>query len=96
MNVVNLTDHEKKLFDMIYQGALEYEDGEVGVNTCIEMFCEDNQIDDQTCEWAQEVAFVKAGLEAGVPLEVITGEKKLSEVFPKDYIDYRSNNKKTL
>lgn len=87
VKALGLKEHHLKLFKVIYDGAVEYEDGETGMDRCIELFCEDNTIDDQTCEWVQRVAFIKGATEAGIPLQVALGKKKLTDYFSQDYID---------
>lgn len=82
------------LINKIINGAIEYEDGETGEDRCIERYCEDNGIDEEICELAQQIAFERSASQAGIPLKVIRGEKKLKEVFSKEYINYQTGKGK--
>ena len=63
----------------IISKAMEYEDGETGMDLCIKMYCDDNKISEDVCRQAQKFAFEQSALEAGIPLAVIRGEKKLGK-----------------
>ena len=83
----------KDLINKIIDGAISYEDGETGEHECIHRYCEDNNIDEETCELAQKIAFERGASQAGIPLKVIRGEKKLNEMFSKDYIRFKIKGK---
>ena len=81
-----------QLINKIINEAASYEDGETGEDRCIELYCEDNNIDKDVCELAKQVAFERAASQAGIPKSVIKGEKKLSELVNKEYINYQKGD----
>jgi len=90
IKVIDLKDELiKDRLNYIINKAAEYEDGETGLDLCIKMYCEDEGINEEVCEAAQRLAHRQGALEAGIPLSVINGNKKLTDLFSKDYINFK-------
>jgi hypothetical protein len=83
-----------KELDEIIQAAADYEDGELGMNGCIEHYCQDNDISDEICWQAQIRAFTQGALSAGIPIPVIQGKRTLRDYFSQDYINFKCNKDK--
>jgi len=77
--------------DQILKGSLDYEDGETGVDRCIDLFCDQQGVSDQLRERAKWEAFKRGALGAGIPLSVIEGKTKLCDHFSPDYIRFQTS-----
>lgn len=66
--------------------AEAYEDGEMGMWRCLEALCEDLELPQEIADWACRRHHVESALAAGIPLEVIEGDAKLSDIFSDQYI----------
>ncbi len=73
--------------DRLIKAAAEYEDGESGIDACIDQYCADNGIHEAVCEVAKRRAYTQGALEAGIPLSVIEGKTKLTDHFSQSQID---------
>lgn len=77
----------ERFIDWIIESASDLEDGEMGMDKCIEEFCTQHNLSDEACEIAQKRAFKLAALEAGIPLEVVEGKRKLNSYeIPQDVL----------
>ena len=76
-----------KLLETIIKGAGVFEDGEMGMDKCIDLFCE------ELAAQAKALAFKQGALEAGIPLSVIEWKTKLSDHFSAEYIKMQTNPK---
>lgn len=74
----------EELINQIIDKSADYEDGETGADACIDLYCEEEGIAEEI-----EVYTEREALAAGIPLSVIRGEKKLSDVFSQNYIDFK-------
>lgn len=79
--------------NVIIQGAIEYEDGEMGEAKCIRAYCRDHGIDESVAERAILEAHKQGALDAGIPLSVIEGRTKLSDHFSPEYINDKCGRK---
>jgi len=84
----------KYLKFIIENADKEFGDGETNIDDCILQYCKLYGINNKTCEAAQTKAFQDEALSHGIPLSVIQGKKKLSDIFSSDYINYKCNKKK--
>lgn len=75
------------LIRQIIEGAGDYEDGTLGADRCIEFYCDEHGIDDETMLKAQKHFHREEALRAGIPLSVIEGKTKLRDHFSQEYID---------
>jgi hypothetical protein len=82
---------EQNQYDTIIEGSTEYEDGETGMINCIEKYCEENNVDLVAGYAAYDYYINKKALQAGIPLIVIEGHKKLSDCFSSNYINWKCN-----
>jgi hypothetical protein len=76
--------------EQIISGAIDLEDGETGINKCIDWFCKENSICQDLADKAKHEAFKQGAIEAGIPLLVIEGKTKLTDHFSKEYINFKS------
>lgn len=76
----------QKAYEIIEQACSDYEDGQTGVSACVEMFVEENNLSHDVDE-VLGLYFKNEARQAGIPLSVVNGDKKLSDHFSKEYID---------
>jgi len=62
--------NDKYLSDIIEKAA-DYEDGETGVDRCIELYCEDHGVSEEDCNRAKRQAFYQGSIEAGIPKQIV-------------------------
>lgn len=88
----SIRDQINDLFCQITKEAVSmYEDGEVGIDRCVQLYCEKYSIDEITCEAIIRVYKIEAAVSYGIPRSVAEGKTKLKDHFSQDYIDYMCN-----
>lgn len=83
--------NSNEIKNLVNKAVEEYEDGTVGTYDCVEFYIEDNGLDHLDVDEIIEEYDKLEALSCGIPLSVINGEKKLSDCFSKDYINYKTN-----
>lgn len=83
----------RQIDNLLFKIFEEYEDGTIGVDRCIELYAENNNLSEHWIEFLQNYCFIQGALDAGIPLDIIFGQRELSEVFSKEYIDWKCNGK---
>lgn len=86
----------KELMRRIIDESASYEDGTLGVDGCIYAYCRDWGIPEYHAIAACKQAEEEGALAAGIPLKVVQGEKKLTDCFSQDYIDFMTNKAKVF
>lgn len=79
--------------DKIIKAAGAYEDGDTGIDRCIELYCQEHGIDSEVSDAACRKAHTDGALAAGIPRSVIEGKSKLSDHFSQEYIDHMRGGK---
>ena len=77
----------------IINGAIEYEDGELGFHRCLELYCTEHGIVPGVAERALAEFVRQEARAAGIPLSVIEGKTKLTDHFSPEYIDFKCGSK---
>jgi hypothetical protein len=88
-----MNSFKQALYENIIKNAADYEDGETGLISCVEKYCEEHNVDLAIGYEAYDYYIKKKALAAGIPLSVIEEKKKLSECFSQDYINWKCNIK---
>lgn len=82
---------EKSLYECIDKNASGRRDYDCNgiAGACIEM-----HLDDIIEDWANNICHELGAFDAGIPISVIKGEKRLDEVFSQDYLDFKFGKKR--
>ena len=83
--------NNQEINSLVEKSSSEYEDGTLGIEECLNLYLEDNNLPYDASEIAEQYIKNEA-LSCGIPKSVINGDKKLSECFSKDYIQSQVNN----
>ena len=62
----------KALYKWMIDKASELEDGDTGMNRCMEAFCDESGIPQHVGEWAAGIYNARSAWDAGIPLTVIS------------------------
>lgn len=82
------------LYKLAKDACSEYEDGELGVSKCCSLYCEDRGLSEDLAEAMAEAYYYEEAIGAGIPEEVVKGNKKLTDYFSQEYIDYKCGRTK--
>lgn len=69
----------KAIDNLLNRIAEMYEDGETGMAGCIDLYAEENDVNRSMADFLTEYAHLQGALEAGIPLAVVLGQRKLND-----------------
>jgi hypothetical protein len=74
---------------IVEQACDDWEDGTLGVARCVELWCEEHGISQETADRAVAWEYRRSAIEAGIPRAVIDGEIRLNQIFSEEYIKWK-------
>lgn len=82
---------DQAFYNQVISESMDYQEDETGMFEAIRHYCELNGIDSEVAEEIIDRYDLQMALDAGIPLSVATGKKKLSECFSREYINHMCN-----
>jgi hypothetical protein len=76
--------------DIANKACSEFEDGETGLFSCIELYLEENNLP-YDAEDIERIFLQEEAISHGIPRSVVKGKSKLSNHFSQEYINHQCN-----
>ena len=76
--------------DIANKACSEFEDGETGLYSCIELYLEENNLSYDP-EVIEDIFIKEEAIKNGIPRSVVEGKSKLSDHFSQEYINHKCN-----